>query len=80
MTHMTPTQKQKLDELTLRYKYSFYIQGALTTSYNILRLASFVSLKNPTEYESFQVDADRTLIFYNIPTRKIDNIEPSQIS
>lgn len=68
---LTPQQKLHLNQLTLKYKYSFSIYGTITSPYNTLRLASFVNLKKPTEYESFQIDDDRSLVFYNIAEKHI---------
>lgn len=67
---ITKHQKARLDELTLKYKYSFYIHGSIASAYNTLRLAAFVSLKKPTEYESFQIDDDKSLIFYNTEVKR----------
>jgi hypothetical protein len=67
---ITHDQKIRLNALTLKYKYSFSIYGSITNPYNTLRLASFVSLKKPTEYESFQIDDDRSLVFYNIEEKR----------
>jgi hypothetical protein len=67
---LTTQQKTQLDRLTAKYRYSFSIYGSIVNPYNTLRLASFVSLKAPTEYESFQIDDDKTLVFYNVESMK----------
>jgi hypothetical protein len=63
---LTTQQKTQLDRLTAKYRYSFSIYGSLANPYNTLRLATFLNLKKPTEYESFQIDDDRCLVFYNV--------------
>jgi dsDNA-specific endonuclease/ATPase MutS2 len=68
---LTTQQKTQLDRLTAKYRYSFSIYGSITNPYNTIRLAAFVNLKAPTEYESFQIDDDKTLVFYNVENMKV---------
>lgn len=58
-------RKLKLTELTNKYRFAFYILGTPNTGYNKLRIASFISMKKPREYEIFVEDDDKTLVFWN---------------
>lgn len=54
-----------MEELVHKYQYSFKLMGNPESSHNLLRLATFVSTRNPATYELYQLDEERTLVFWN---------------
>lgn len=73
---MCPKQRrQKLSELSNKYRFAFFMLGTPTTAYNTMRLAAFISTKKPREYELFVEDDHKTLVFWN-PYEK-DSVEQS---
>ena len=51
--------------LSQKYTENFLISGNPSSAGNLLKLACFVNIQRPTEYESFAVDSEKTVIFYN---------------
>lgn len=65
-TNMTKQmRKQKITELTNKYRFAFVMWGAPSNGYNTMRLAAFLSTKKPKEYELFAEDDNTTLVFWN---------------
>lgn len=65
MSTCSLARKVKLNDLANRYRFAFYLFGPPDTTYNKLRMASFVSIKKPKEYEIFVEDDQKLLVFWN---------------
>ena len=58
-------KKKRIDELCTKYRFAFYIFGQQGSTQNLLKVASFVSNKKPSEYEAIRVDPETTILFWN---------------
>ena len=58
-------RKKRIDELCTKYRFAFYIFGHQGSTQNLLKVASFVSNKKPSEYEAIRVDPETTILFWN---------------
>ena len=56
---------EHLSELMTKYSRSFELKGDSTSGPNILKLAAFVNIESPSQYEAFRVNDNRTIIFWN---------------
>lgn len=66
ITQEAKTQrKAKLDKLTGKFKFAFYLNGKHTSVPNLLKLACFVNQQAPSAYDVFVINEEKALVFWN---------------